>query len=192
VRIVFVLLCAIAAAPAHADPRANVQSAFETVLSAGGFRGVAQGNVFGPGLPSLSGEVEVVFPDRIHVRTDAIEFIALPRSAWINTFGIWTETDRSLLPVTAFDPKAMRQAIASISDVRLEGTAKMRQCAAHVYTFHSSGRLPGAGADGDLRTWLCDDSGRPARVEATDTRSADHLIVDFDWSRRPDVRAPRD
>jgi hypothetical protein len=143
-------------------------------------------------LPSLSGEVEVVFPDRIHVRTDAIEFIALPRSAWINTFGVWTQTERSLLPVTAFDPRAMREAIASISDVRLEGTAKTRQCATHVYRFHSSGRLPGAGAEGDLRTWLCDDSGRPARVEATDTRSAEHLIVDFDWSRRPDVRAPRD
>jgi len=186
------LLCLLMLTQAHADPRATVQHAFESVMAAGGFRGYAQGHVFGPGLPALSGEVEVVFPDRIHVRSEAIEFIALPESAWINTFGIWTETDRSLLPVTAFDLKAMRQAIASVRDVRVEGTAKTRQCAAHVYRFHSSGRLPGAGAEGDLRAWLCDDSGRLARVEATDTGNADHLVVDFDFSRRADVRAPRD
>jgi len=182
----------LALAPAHADPRATVQRAFESVLAAGGFRGYAQGHVFGPGLPSMSGEVEVVFPDRIHVRTEQLEFIALPQSAWINTFGVWTQTDRALLPVTAFDVAAMRQAIASIKDVRAEGTAKTSQCPAHVYRFRSSGRLPGASGDGDLRTWLCDGSGRPARLEATDTRSAERVIVDFDWSRRADVRAPRD
>jgi len=126
------------------------------------------------------------------VDTGDLEFIALPGSAWINTFGIWTQTDRSLLPVTAFDIAAMRQAIASIRDVAVEGTAKTSQCAAHVYRFRSSGRLPGGGGEGNLRTWLCDDSGRPARLEATDTRSAERLVVDFDWSRRADVRAPRD
>jgi hypothetical protein len=191
VRAVVALLCILALAPAHADPRATVQRAFESVMAAGGFRGFARGHVFGPGLPAMSGEVEVVFPDRIHVRTEELEFIALPQSAWINTFGVWTQTDRSLLPVTAFDIAAMRQAIASISDVTVEGTAKTSQCAAHVYRFRSSGRLPGAGGDGDLRTWLCDDSGRPARLEATDTHSAERVIVDFDWSRRADVRAPR-
>lgn len=103
-----------------------------------------------------------------------------------------TQTDRSLLPVTAFDIAAMRQAIASIRDVVVEGTARTGQCPAHGYRFHRSGRLPGASADGDLRAWHCDDSGRPARLEATDTRSAEHLIVDFDWSRRVDIRAPRD
>ena len=186
------VLCLLAFASAHADPRASVQRAFESVLSAGGFRGYAQGHVFGPGLPSVSGEVEVVFPDRIHVRTDQLEFIALPQSGWINTFGVWTQTDRNLLPVTAFDLAAMREAIATIRDVRTEGTAKTSQCAAHVYRFRSSGRLPGASGDGDLRTWLCDDSGRPARLEATDARSAERVIFDFDWSRRADVRAPRD
>jgi hypothetical protein len=186
------LLCILALTPAQADPRATVQRAFESVLAAGGFRGYAQGHVFGPGLPAMSGEVEVAFPDRIHVRTDELEFIALPQSAWINAFGVWTQTDRSLLPVTAFDIAAMRQAIASIRDVSIEGTATTSQCAAHVYRFRSSGRLPGAGSEGDLRTWLCDDSGRPARLEATDTHSAERVIVDFDWSRRVDVRAPHD
>jgi len=192
VRSIVGLLCLLALAPAHADPRTTVQRAFESVLAAGGFRGYAQGHVFGPGLPAMSGEVEVVFPDRIHVRTEQLEFIALPQSAWINTFGIWTQTDRALLPVTAFDIAAIRQAIASITDVRVDGTAKTSQCSAHVYRFRSSGRLPGAGGDGDLRAWLCDGSGRPARLEAKDIKSAERVIVDFDWSRRADVRAPRD
>lgn len=187
-----IFLCVLFAAPSHADPRAIVQRAFDGVLAAGGFRGQAQGHVFGPQLPALSGDVEVVFPDRIHVRTDEVEFIALPERAWINTFGIWVPTDRELLPITAFDTAAMRQAIVSIRDVREEGMAKTSQCAAHVYRFRSSGRLPGAGAEGELRTWLCDDSGRPARLEATDARSGEHVIFDFDWSRRAQVRAPRD
>jgi len=178
--------------PVHADPRSTVQHAFELVMAAGGFRGYAQGHVFGPGLPAMSGEVEVVFPDRIHVNTGDLEFVALPQAAWIKTFGVWTQTDRSLLPVTAFDVAAMRQAIASIKDVVVEGTASTNQCAAHVYRFHSSGRLPGGGGDGNLRTWLCDDSGRPARLEASDLHSAERVIFDFDWSRRASVRAPRD
>jgi hypothetical protein len=185
------LLCILTVAPAHADPRADVQQAFERVLAAGGFSGYAQGNLFGPGLPALAGEIDVVFPDRIHVRTDTLEFIALPDRAWINTFGLWTPADRSLLPITAFDIPAMHQAIASISDARIDGTAKTNQCAAHVYRFRSSGRLPGSGTQGDLRIWLCDTSGRLARIEATDMHSRDHLIFDFDWSHRPDVRAPR-
>ena len=191
-KILLVLLCALAAAPAHADPRDTVQQAFNSVLAAGGFRAYAQGRVFGPDVPALSGDVEVVFPDRIHVRTDEVEFIALPDRAWINTFGIWVPTDRELLPITAFDPAAMRQAIASIRDVRIEGASKTSQCAAHVYRFRSTGRLPGAGVDGDLRAWLCDGSDRPARFEATDARSGERVIVDFDWSRRVEVRAPRD
>jgi hypothetical protein len=178
--------------PVHADPRSTVQHAFESVMAAGGFRGYAQGHVFGPGLPAMSGEVEVVFPNRIHVNTGDLEFVALPQAAWIKTFGVWTQTDRSLLPVTAFDVGAMRQAIASIKDVVAEGTASTNQCAAHVYRFHSSGRLPGGGGDGNLRTWLCDDSGRPARLEASDLHSAERVIFDFDWSRRASVRAPRD
>jgi hypothetical protein len=188
----FVVLCAFAAASVQADPRATVQRAFDSVLAAGGFRAYAQGHVFGPDMPAVSGDVEVVFPDRIHVHSDELEFIALPERAWINTFGVWVPTNRDLLPITAFDPSAMRKAIASIRDVRIEGTSKTSQCAAHVYRFRSTGRLPGAGADGDLRAWLCDDSGRPARLEATDTRSGERVIVDFDWSRRADVHAPRD
>lgn len=191
-KILLILLCALAATPAHADPRETVRRAFDSVLTAGGFRAYAQGHVFGPQLPAMSGDVDVVFPDRIHVRTDEVEFIALPERAWINTFGVWVPTDRELLPITAFDPAAMRQAIASIGDVRIEGVSKTSQCAAHVYRFHSSGRLPGAGADGNFRAWLCDDSGRPARLEATDARSGERVIVDFDWSRKIEVRAPQD
>ena len=185
------LLVLAAASAAHADPRETVQHAFESVLAAGGFRGHAQGSVFGPGLPALSGDVDVVFPDRIHVRTDEMEFIARPEGAWISAFGLWTPTDRALLPVTAFDRSAMREAIASIRDVREEGAATTRQCAAHVFRFRSSGQLPGAGASGDVRAWVCDGSGKPARIEATDTQR-DRLVFDFDWSRRPDVAAPRE
>lgn len=186
------VLLALAASAVHADPRDTVQHAFQSVLAAGGFRGYAQGNIFGPGLPALAGDVDVVFPDRIHVRTDSVEFIVLPDRAWLNTFGIWTPADRSLLPVTAFDLAAMRKAIASIADVRVEGASKLRACPAHVYRFHSSGRLPGTSASGDVRAWLCDESDRPARVEATDARSGEHLRFDFDWTHRATVQAPPD
>ncbi|HEY2396881.1 MAG TPA: hypothetical protein VGH81_13030 [Rudaea sp.] len=185
------LLCLLGVSVAQADPRADLQHAFDGILATGGFRGHAQGRVFGAGLPAMEGDVDVLFPDRIHVRTDDIEFIALSDRAWINTFGLWTQTDRSLLPITAFDTAAMRQAIASISNVRLEGTAKVGNCNAHVYYFHSSGRLPGASGEGDLRAWICDGSGRPARLEATDTRTAEKLVFAFDWTRRPAVNAPR-
>ncbi len=186
------LLCTIAATPAHADPRADVQNAFTQVLAAGGFRAYAQGHLFGPELPAMSGDVDVVFPDRIHASTEEMEFIALPDRAWVRTFGIWTATDRSLLPVTSFDGAAMRQAIASIHDARIEGASKTSQCAAHVYRFRASGKLPGASANGDMRAWLCDGNSRIARLEATDGSTGERVILDFDWSRRAFVGPPRD
>ena len=204
--LVAILLAALASAPCHADqrsadprgtdsrstePRSDVQRAFEQILAAGGFRGYAQGRVFGAGLPAMAGDVDVVLPDRIHASTDDIEFIAIGDQAWISTLGVWAAVDRSLVPVTAFDVAAMRKAIASIRDATIEGTAKTQQCAAHVYRFRANGSLPGAAANGDLRAWICDTNGKPARLEATDARTHERVIFDFDWSHRPDVRPPR-
>ncbi len=190
--LVAALLGGFVAAQAHADPRADVQQALGQVLDAGGFRAHAQGHWLGPGVPALAGDVDVVFPDRIHARTDALEFIAMGDSAWIRALGVWTSAERSLLPVTGFDPPAMRRAIASIREARIEGGSKTAQCAAHIYRFRASGKLPGASADGDVRAWLCDGSHRLARLEATDTRSGERAIVDFDWSHRASVQAPSD
>ena len=173
------------------DSRQVVRHALEGVLDAGGFRGHAEGNVFGAGLPALSGEIDVIFPDRIHVRSDNLEFIVLSDRAWVNTFGFWAPTDRSLLPVTAFDPAAMHRAIASMRDVRSEGAQRTSQCAAHIYALYSVGQLPGVITQGHVRAWICDDGGRLARIEATDAQTGEALTFDFDWSRRPDVGVPR-
>lgn len=189
----WICLC-IAASGAHADPRADaradVQHALDQVLAAGGFRGYAQGRVFGPEMPSMAGEIDVILPDRIHASTDSLEFITIGDRAWISTLGVWAAVDRSLVPVTAFDVGAMRKAIASIHDAIFEGTAKTQQCPARVYRFRANGNLPGASANGDLRAWICDVSGRPARIEAIDGRTRERVTFDFDWARRPDVRPP--
>jgi hypothetical protein len=186
-----ILFAALVSAPLHAEPREDVQKAFGQILAAGGFRGHAEGNVFGPGTAAVSGEIDVVFPDSAHVRSDALEFIVTPGGAWISALGYWAPADRSLLPVSDFDPAAMRKAIASIKDVREEGRAKTAQCAARVYRFRASGQLPGAEADGDVRMWVCETNARPARIEATD-KGGRRVVMDFDWSRRPEVRAPSD
>ncbi|MEP6940539.1 MAG: hypothetical protein ABI846_12315 [Rudaea sp.] len=185
-----VIFLALAASGVHADPRDEVQRAFEQVLVAGGFRGYAQGQVFGAGLPAVSGDVDVLLPDRIHASTDNLEFIVIGERAWISTLGVWAAVDRSMVPVTAFDVAAMRKAIASIRDVALDGTAKTQQCPARVYRFHASGNLPGAPANGELKIWICDIGGKPARLEASNARTREHVVFDFDWSRRPAVRPP--
>jgi hypothetical protein len=191
-RAVFTLIAFAACVPmlARADARAEVQASLGQVIAAGGFRAHANGRVLGPELPPMTGDIEVVFPDRIHARTDDLEFVTTPQGAWLSAFGVWTPTDRSLLPVTAFDPAAMRKAIASIHDVREEGTSKTSQCPARVYRFRASGQLPGVNANGDIRLWVCDGSGRPARLDAAQTGAGDRVSVDFDWSRRPRVEAP--
>jgi hypothetical protein len=192
--IAALIAIAISVAPAivRADARADVQASLQKVITAGGFRGYAQGHVFGPDLPAVSGEIEVVFPGRLHARTDTMEFIITPGGAWLSAFGVWTPADPSLLPVTAFDAGAMRKAIASISDAREEGTSRTSQCSARVYRFRASGQLPGANADGDVRLWVCEDNGRPARLEAVDADHGGRVSLDFDWSRRAHVEAPGD
>lgn len=194
IRIASLVIAFIFATPvvARADARDDVQHSLQRIVAAGGFRGHVSGHVFGPDLPAMSGEVDVLFPDRIHARTDDMEFIVTPAGAWLSALGYWTPADRSLLPVTAFDPVAMRKAIASIRDAREEGTSKTAQCAARVYRFRASGQLPGANADGDVRLWACEGDGRPARLEASGNGGRGRVIVDFDWSRRPRVDAPSD
>ncbi|MFT3791795.1 MAG: hypothetical protein QM741_12140 [Rudaea sp.] len=185
------LLGIAAAAQAHADARAEVRRALTQIIDAGGFRGYAQGRLFGLSLPAMAGEIEVVFPDRIHASTDEMEFVAIGARAWIRALGVWTAVDRSLVPATAFDMAAMRSAIATVRDAHVESTARTSQCAAQVYRFRAHGKLPGAGADGDLRAWVCDGSGRLARIEATDARSGERVVLDLDWSRRASVGAPQ-
>ncbi len=184
-------LLVLAPACACADARADVQSAFDKVIEAGGFRAQASGRLFGPDLPAMSGLIEVEFPDRIHARTETTDFIVTPDGAWVRAFGVWAPADPSLLPVTAFDRAAMRKAIASIRDVREEGRAKTAQCPTRVYRFRASGQLPGADAEGDMRVWICETTGRPAHLEAVDT-AGDRVRVEFDWSRRARVVAPDD
>jgi hypothetical protein len=175
---------------ARADPRADVQQALERIVAAGGFRAEVTGAVFGPGTPATSGTIDVLFPDRIHARTEVIDFITTPEGAWINLFGVWTPVDRDRIPVTAFSRSAMRKAIASIGDVRAEGTVMTNRCEEHVYRFRASGQLPGATADGDARIWVCAKDGRPVKLEATDAASGGRINLAFDWSRRPQVEAP--
>jgi len=175
---------------ASADPRADVQRALESIVASGGFRAEVTGAVFGPGTPVTSGEIDVVFPDRIHARTEMIDFITTPQGAWVNLFGSWTPVDRDQIPVTAFSPAAMRKAIASIGEVRAEGTIMTNRCEQQIYRFHAAGQLPGATADGDARLWVCVKDGRPARLEATDASSGGRINLVFDWSHRPRFEAP--
>jgi outer membrane lipoprotein-sorting protein len=181
---------ATAASPAHADPRSAVQDALGRVVSAGGFVAHVNGHVFGPGMPVTTGDIDVLFPDRIHARTEAIDFVSTPAGAWVNLFGVWTEVDREQIPITAFEPGPMRKAIASIGEVRAEGSVMTTACEQHIYRFRATGQLPGAQANGDARIWICEKDGRPARLEATDADSGAKLNVAFDWSRRPLVEAP--
>jgi len=192
-RLKALLATALLMAPlvASADPRADVQRALERIVAAGGFRADVTGAVFGPGTPATSGTIDVLFPDRIHARTEVIDFVTTPEGAWINLFGVWTEVDREQIPVTAFAPGAMRKAIASIDGVRPEGSVMTTACEQRIYRFRASGQLPGAQANGDVRIWICDKDGRPARLEATDAESGTKINVAFDWSRQPVVEAPR-
>jgi hypothetical protein len=175
---------------AMADPRTDVQRALERIVASGGFHADVNGAVFGPGTPATSGTIDVVFPDRIHARTEMIDFITTPEGAWINLFGAWTPVDSDRIPVTAFSRAAMRKAIASIADVRAVGTVMTNRCEERIYSFRASGQLPGATADGDARIWICANDGRPVKLEATDAASGGRINLSFDWSRPARVEAP--
>lgn len=184
------LVAGVAAlALAAADPGAEVRAALTRVVDDGGFHARVQGHVFGPEVAPVSGEFDVIFPDRAHVRSDSLEFVVIGEGAWVSAFDYWAPTRRELLPVTAFDPPAMRKAIAAIREVHDEGAAKTAACAARVYRFEASGSLPGADADGEVRLWVCESDRRVARLEAKD-RDGQRVVVDFDRTRRPVVTAP--
>lgn len=186
---IILLGVAMFSANAMADARTDVQAALTRLVDDGGFHARVQGHVFGPDVAPVSGEVDVIFPDRAHVRSDSLEFIVIGEGAWVSAFDYWAPTSRELLPVTAFDPPAMRKSIAAIRDVEDQGTAKTAACPARVYRFQATGSLPGADADGEVRLWVCESDRRVARLEAKD-RDGQRVVVDFDRTRRPVVSAP--
>ena len=191
------LLCSLLASmlpsnEARADARTDVHQTFAKVLDAGGFRGQVWGSVFGPGTPAVSGEIDALFPDRIHLRGEELEYVVTADGAWIRALGYWTPADRSLLPITTFDLASMRTAIASISEAIDEGTAKSSSCEhLRIYAFNASGQLPGTVSNGKVRLWVCQANGLPSRIEAIGS-SDQSVIIDFDWSRQPRVVAPID
>ena len=188
----FALLAALLASAtpaAFADARTDVQAALNRIVADGGFHARVHGHVFGPDVAPVSGEVDVIFPDRAHVRGEGLEFIVLGDEAWVAALGYWAPTSRELLPVTAFDPPAMRKAIAAIREVVDEGAATLAACPARVYRFHASGSLPGADADGEARLWICLADRRAARLEAGDSAGR-RVRVDFERGRRARVEAP--
>lgn len=194
-RSILLLVFAAAAPVALADTaaeeaRIEVQRALQGVVDAGWFHARASGHVFGPDQPPVRGSVSVVLPDRAHVRSDGLEFILLPEGAWIAALGFWTPADPALLPVTRFEPAAMQRAIDEVRDVELLGTSQTAQCPSRVYRFRTAGQLPGAPAEGEVQLWVCDDSYRPARMEVTEADTGRRAVLDFDWSRRVEVRAP--
>ncbi len=170
-----------------------MQAALERVVAAGGFVAHVNGQVFGPGTPVTAGVIDVVFPDRIHARTEMIDFISMPDGAWINLFGIWTPVDRDQIPITSFAKP--RDAQGDRVDRRCaRGRLGHDQRAASRISTASARRVscPGAEANGDARIWICAKDGRPARLEAIDAGSGAKLDVVFDWSRRAHVESPDD
>ncbi|MBN8483066.1 MAG: hypothetical protein J0L88_15880 [Xanthomonadales bacterium] len=179
----------LGAAPgAFADARSEVQAALARIVDDGGFRAQVEGHVFGADVAPVSGEVDVIFPDRAHVRGEGLEFIVSGEDAWVAALGYWTPTDRDLLPVTAFDPAAMRKAIAGVREAVDEGEATLPACPARVYRFRASGSLPGADADGEARLWVCTKDRRAARLQARS--GGQRVTIDFDRARRPVVATP--
>lgn len=177
-----------AASLAHADARSEVQAALTRIVDDGGFHARVEGHLFGPELAPVSGEVDVIFPDRAHVRGEGLEFIVSGEDAWVAALGYWTPTNRERLPVTVFDPAAMRKAIAGVRDVVDEGQATLAACPARVYRFRASGSLPGADADGEARVWVCTKDRRAARLQARS--GGQRVTVEFDRARRPVVATP--
>jgi hypothetical protein len=185
VRLLLVLASAALPAVATADDRALLIDAFTKAMARGSYAMQIETEV--KGRPYRT-EMKVSYPDRYHMRSPDTEIIILPQGTWMNAGGQWMKVPMNMSQMIAgYSKEAMQQGMASISEVRREGSEAIDGCTADLYRYRTSGEFMGVKQASTQVAAICRDTGLPLRL-VTEGKSA--VTIHYDFSSEVRIAPP--
>lgn len=172
---------------ACADAKQDLIASFQKMMAKGRYTAQMVTEVKGRSYPS---QLEVVLPDRFHVRSQDSEAVILPEGTWMQVGGQWMKMPINMTQmIRGYTREAMEKGMASIEDVQLVGSEKVGGCTADLYRYRSSGEYMGFKNTGSLVAAVCRDTGLPVRLVYEGTRN-EKVTVLYDYSREVVIRPP--
>lgn len=190
-RRIGLLLLSISVAPtALAAPREAVLDAFDAVLAAGHYR-VEVTTVTGKREHVM--QLDVMFPNRFHLRSPESEMILLPGGTWMRVEQEWMRMPVDMSKtVEAYTDRAIQQARRSIADVTQIAEGEVAGCDSLTYAYRQTGEFMGKQADGLVEMSICKDSGLPSQIVTRSGTERKPTVVTsvYDFSAEIRIEAP--
>lgn len=177
------LVLGLGCTAAHAGARDEVIAAFMKAFEASRYRLTVRD------LRDEGGEavIDVILPDRFHLRSPEGEFIVHPDGSWMRRGGAWQRVpmDMSYL-IEAYRQPSREEAEASIGEVVLVGEEVVDGCAARTYRYRSDNEAFGSGSRGEeVLLSVCIRTGLPIRMKPTLQPGSLHYDFEADIDIRP-------
>ena len=156
-RSILVAAALLLAAPAHADPKADILAAHEAMMAKGKFRTETRSISSGETTVSTN---EVQWPDRFHMKSKDMEMIILPEGTWMNQGGQWMKMPMNMAGmVKQLTPDAIKQSYDNMTNVQQLDDAEVEGEAVHVYEYDTTATIMGIKADSHVKLYVGKSSG---------------------------------
>ncbi|MCK7594084.1 hypothetical protein [Pseudomarimonas salicorniae] len=174
-----------ASALVAASDRDELVDAFEKAMDKGRYSARIDTQVNGR---PYGTEMQVIFPDRYHLRTPDTEMVILPQGTWMNAGGQWMKMPINMSQqIASYSREAMKRGMASVSDVVQQGSETINGCESDLYRYRASGEFMGVKDSTQAVAAICRDSGLPVRVVSTGSQS---VTIHYDFESEVSIEAP--
>jgi len=183
------LLSALVVAPALADPKAALMASYEAMAKFGKFRTTS---TTVSGAQTIRSSVDVVWPDRFHMRTEQMEMTMVPGHTYMKQGGKWQELPMDMgKMVDGFRAEAMKATFAGTTNVQALGPSTINGKATQGYEYDVSATIMGIASRSHVRMWIEVGTNLPVRQEidgeAMGQKSRTVQDYEFDAALRVDA-----
>jgi hypothetical protein len=142
-----ILLAALlgVAAPAMADPKADILAAHEAMIAKGKFR-QANESISGDQVTKSTSEVQ--WPNRFHVTTPDMEMVLVPGETYMKQGGQWSKLPMDMgAMVKQLTPDAMRQGYENMTHIKQLPDGEVEGDPVSVYEYDTTATIMGIKAE---------------------------------------------
>ena len=183
------LLFALFPPLAHADPRADVISAFDAALEKSAYHVTTLTQVRGKPYETRAA---VQLPGSFHMTSPDQETIVLPRGSWMKMDGNWMKLPMDMSKmVQNLTFEAMKNGEKYVQDVQVTGAETIDGCASQNYAYKTEGSVMGFKAKSNVVLSVCGDTGLPIRLVSTDPKGKSRTELRYDFVTPVEIHAPQ-
>ena len=180
---------ALIAGGAHAGAKEDVVAAYEKAFSRGSYRAEIVSEVRGK---PYAIHLEVIWPDRFHMKNPDTEIVILPGATWMNAGGRWMNVPMDMSKmIQAYSKPAMEEGVRAMGEVTELGTEEINGCTSQLYSYTSRGKFMGVENVSDAELAVCSETGLPIRVVSRDGKGKNQATIHYDFDANVEIAAPR-